>query len=108
MAVYTLSEENKKTMTEDALLQLHDKATRDETLTAEEETELAAWYARLDQEENALLTSSSPSLAPDALRDKIKKTLMRLEVTAQQIRAQVKENDVLRQDIAALSNQSKP
>lgn len=90
-------------MRDDAVRQLHDKATRGESLTAEEETKLAAWYARLDQEENALLTSSSHSPAPDALRDEVKKTLLRLEVTAQQVRAQAEENEALRRDIAALT-----
>lgn len=87
-------------MTNDALRQLHDKATRNESLTAEEETALAAWYAQQDQEENALLTSSSHSPAPDALRDEVKKTLMRLEVTAQQVRAQAEENEAVRRNVA--------
>ena len=84
------------------LHQLHDKATRGEPLTTEEETALAAWYVRLDQEENALLTLSSYSPAPDALRDEVKKTLIRLEVTAQQVRAQAEENESLRRANANL------
>ena len=85
------------------LRRLHDKATRDEALIAEEEAELSAWYAHLDQEETALLTLSPHSPASDALRDEVKKTLIRLEVTAQQVRAQAEENESLRRDIAALS-----
>ena len=81
---------------------LHDKATHGEPLTAEEEIALAAWYARLDQEENVLLTASFHSPAPDALRDEVKKTLMRLEVTAQQVRAQAEENQALHRDTALL------
>ena len=90
------------------LHQLHDKATRGESLTTEEEAALAAWYARQDQEENALLTSSSHSAAPDALWDEVRRTLTRLEVTAQQVRAQAEENEALRRDIAALTQRLTP
>ena len=81
---------------------LHDKATRNEPLTAEEETELAAWYEEQDQEENAMLSSSSHSPAPDALWDEVRKTLMHLQVTAQQVRAQAEENEALRRNAALL------
>ena len=84
--------------------QLHDKATRNEPLTAEEETALAAWYAQQDQIEAAVLASSSkPSLALDALRGEVENALMRLQDTAQQVRAQADENEALRRDIAALT-----
>lgn len=85
---------------------VHDKATRGEPLTAEEETELAAWYARQDQEEDALLTSSRSSLTADALRAEIENALTNLQAITQQVREQLNENSAFRQEIAALTQQS--
>ena len=84
---------------------LHDKATRYETLTAEEETELATWYARLDQEEGELLTLSSKPPTLNVLRNEVDNALTRLEVAARQVKAQAEENDTLRRDIAVLTQQ---
>ncbi len=84
--------------------QIHDKATRNEPLTAEEETELAARYAHLDQEEAALLNSSShTSFTTETLRAEIEKALTHLQTTAEQVREQIHENEVLRRDIGALT-----
>ena len=84
---------------------LHDKATRGERLTAEEEAGLAAWYARQDQEEDALLTSSLSSLTAETLQAEIENALTSLQATAQQVREQFSENESLRRDIAALTQQ---
>ena len=90
----------------DNFQKLHDKATRNEPLTAEEETEIAVWYARLDQEEAALLTSPSRSfLTAEALQVEIENALMHLQATAQQVREQLNENEALRRDNAALTQQ---
>ena len=50
---------------DDHLQQLHDKATRGMALSAEEQAQLAAWYAEQDQQEDALFksTGASPHLA---------------------------------------------
>lgn len=87
------------------LHQLHDKATHGEPLTAEEEIALAAWYARQDQEEDTLLTSSRSSDTAEALQAEIENALTNLQVTAQQVREQLNENEALRRDIAALTRQ---
>lgn len=92
-------------MTDNALRHLHDKATRKEPLTAEEEIELAAWYEEQDREENALLTSSFKPLVLEALRDDVENALLRLEATTRQVRAQAEENEALRRDVAALAHQ---
>ncbi len=44
---------------------LHDKLTRDEALSNQEQAELEQWYARLDRDEGAVLarTVASPKLA---------------------------------------------
>ena len=44
-----------------AYRQLHDRATRGESLTEAERAQLAAWYEQQDAEEDALLTSSAPA-----------------------------------------------
>ena len=40
--------------------QLHDRATRGDTLTEAEEAILAAWYEHQDAEEGAMLASAAP------------------------------------------------
>ena len=88
-----------------SIYQLHDKATRGEMLTTEEEAALAAWYARQDQEEDALLTSFRSSFTADALQAEIENALTNLQAIAQQVREQLNENEALRRDITALTQQ---
>ncbi|MGI4787815.1 MAG: hypothetical protein ACRYFS_03085 [Janthinobacterium lividum] len=80
--------------------QLHDKATRNELLTVEEETKLSRWYAQQDQEEDALLASSPNPLVLDTLWNDVVNALLRLKLAAPQVRAQAEENIALQQAIA--------
>ena len=71
--------------------QLHDRATRGEVLTAEEQSQLSKWYAAQDQIENDLLNASNPVASTSELQKRIdpsKKTSF--------------ENDALRDGIAEL------
>ncbi len=51
---------------EPQMKQLHDRATRGHTLTADEQAQLDAWYAAQDVDEAAML---SVATMPDDLRD---------------------------------------
>jgi hypothetical protein len=82
--------------------QLHDRATRGEVLTAEEQVELARWYADQD---NAEATMLDGPLSPDEngrLQRQVDATLDQLRVVTERIQALALENDAARREIADL------
>jgi hypothetical protein len=82
--------------------QLHDRATRGETLTAQEQELLRNWYAHHDQEEMAQLSEApAPSRLTD-LQSRVQQATAQVVVQAQHIEALTAENAQLRQEIAAL------
>jgi len=95
-------------MAEDlAARSLHDKATRGNTLTEAEQARLAAWYEQQDNEENALLESSTPQTPTtlQSLRSDVEAALSRLLMVTQHIQTLTEENEALRHDIAVLHQQ---
>jgi hypothetical protein len=93
-------------MTPDSLgQQLHDRATRGGTLTAEEQAALAEWYRRQDEEEGRQLRHARPSADLDALRREYHRLLGELVATTQQIQAEAAENERLRSRVAELEKQ---
>lgn len=91
--------------TDELIKQLHDKATRGVVLSPAEQTQLAAWYAQQDQEEDALLARTTPSSAIVALQTQVDSTVAQLLATTQRIQDLVAHNDSLRRDIATLQQQ---
>jgi len=85
--------------------QLHDKATRGLTLSAEEQTQLEAWYAEQDQQERAVLgpTGSSQRLA--TLHTQVETALAQLLNVTQRIQELTVHNETLRREIAVLQRQ---
>jgi hypothetical protein len=55
--------------------QLHDRATRGETLSPEEHAQLEAWYAQLDRVEMATLENASTAESREALASQIGEAL---------------------------------
>lgn len=86
---------------------LHDRATRGGALTDAERTALEAWYEQKDHEEAALLGPSASAASPtlDALREQVTAALARLQEETQRIQAQADENEALRREVAALSEE---
>jgi len=86
-------------------LQLHNRATRGDTLTAGEQAALADWYERQDAEEDARLVSSplpvETALRP--LRNDVEAASARMLTVTQDIQTLVAENEALHQEIAALT-----
>jgi hypothetical protein len=81
---------------------LHDRATRGEALTAEEQDLLQHWYARLDQEETAQLSAApAPSRLAD-LQSRVQQATSQVVEQAQRIERLTAENAQLRQEIVAL------
>ena len=81
---------------------LHDRATRGETLTTEEQDRLQRWYAHLDLAEAAQL-SAAP--VPDRLADlqsRVQQVTTQVVEQAQRIEALTAENAQLREEIVSL------
>ena len=90
-------------MSKDELAQqLHDKATLGESLSAEEEALLQQWYARQDQDEDAMLTRTVPPESVAALQTQVDAALAQLLTVSQRIQVLTAENEAVRRDIAAL------
>ena len=87
---------------DDIAKQLHDKATRGVSLTAEEQVCLEAWYARLDEEESRQLAAGAAPSDLAALRQQVQGTLAEIIAVSQKIQALNKENEDLRKEILAL------
>jgi len=81
---------------------LHDRATRGETLTPEEQMLLQTWYAHHDQQEMAQLDAAPvPSRLAD-LQSGVQQASAQVVVQAQRIEALTAENAQLRLEIASL------
>lgn len=88
---------------------LHNRSTRGETLSAEEEQRLSGWYASRDSlEANALrLDEPGPaqSIANGFLKEQIDAALSQLTQVTHRIREIASQNDSLRREIALLRRQ---
>ena len=90
--------------------QLHDRATRGEALTAEEQTQLDAWYAQNDQAEAGELSLNSASESVATLRHQLDEALAELAQTSERVRELAAgnqkiqdENEQLRRQLSARS-----
>jgi peptidoglycan hydrolase CwlO-like protein len=91
--------------TDELVKQLHDKATRGIALSTIEQAQLNAWYAQQDQEEDALLTQTSPPPTLVTLQTQVDTAVAQLLAVTQRLQELVSHNDTLRHDIAALQQQ---
>ena len=96
--------EEVKMVSDSSGLELHDKATRGQKLSAEEETLLQAWYAEQDRAENTLLNLSDDENAA-SLQAQVETTLAQIITITKQIEETSAENDRLRREIASLRQQ---
>lgn len=85
--------------------QLHDRATRGESLTPEERTQLENWYMLQDQNESEQLGLSKPDTPNANLQTQIKNALSQLDGITKRIREVTSENEVLRREITSLRRQ---
>lgn len=85
--------------------ELHDRLTRGEALSNQEQAELEQWYARLDRDEGAALarTVASPKLVE--LEAQVAQATAQLQSVTQRIQTLSAENAVVRQEIADLQRQ---
>lgn len=92
-------------MSNDKRGDLHDKASRGERLTIQEQEQLEQWYAAQDATEaNALgLHSAERALTP--LQEQIDAALAQLMTVTKRIQELAAENDLLRREITTLRQQ---
>jgi len=92
-------------ISDDLAKQLHDKATRDEPLSAEEQTQLEKWYALQDNAESKVLglTAAEETLA--TLQAQVDAALAQLMTVTKRIQEIAAENETLRREITALRRQ---
>lgn len=91
-------------MTKTHFQSLHDRATRGEPLTTDEQAMLDAWYSQEDQAESELLISPASEMATQ-LRDQVAAAAAQLESISQHIRVAVAENEQVRREISLLQRQ---
>lgn len=87
-------------------MQLHDRETIGEPLTAQEKAQLEAWYAQKDVAEAAMLEAAQvplPNLV--VLQDQVDTAISQLTVGVQQLQQITQENKSLREEIAKIKQQ---
>ncbi len=85
-------------------LQLHDRATRGQVLTAEEQVQLDRWYQQQDAAEAELLEVSQPRLLNLELQQ-VDQAVSHLASVVQQIQQTTAENRAIKQEIILLQQQ---
>ena len=92
---------------DDAALVLHDRATRGDTLSSEEQAQLAQWYMLQDQAEQGILNEAKTSAAsdPSDLQAQVTAALQRCITLAQHLQELSNQNEGLRKEIAGLRRQ---
>jgi hypothetical protein len=87
-------------------MQLHDRETIGEQLTAREKAQLDAWYAQKDAAEKSMLEAAQlplPNLV--ALQDQVDIAIEQLTTGVQQLQQITQENKSLREEIAEIKQQ---
>jgi len=81
---------------------LHDRATRGENLTTEEQDLLRRWYDHHDKEEMVQLNAAPVPSGLSDLQTRVQQATTQVVAQAQRIEAITAENAQLRQEIASL------
>ncbi len=87
-------------------MQLHDRETIGELLTAQEKAQLEAWYAQKDAAEKSMLEAAQvplPNLI--ALQDQVDIAIEQLTAGVQRLHQITQENKSLRKEIAEIKQQ---
>jgi hypothetical protein len=85
--------------------QLHDRATRGETLSLEEQSQLEEWYAAQDRAEAADLGLTVSAETITVLQAQVALVLEQLTVATQRIQEITEENQALHHEISKLRRQ---
>jgi hypothetical protein len=86
-------------------MQLHDRYTRGETLTAEEQAQLEAWYREQDAAEAQQLNQAVMASGISELHTQVETALAHLAVAIQRVQQITAENEGLREENSTLRQQ---
>jgi hypothetical protein len=89
-------------ISENIARQLHDRSTRSELLSAEEQSVLRNWYALQDDAESDVLGLTGDDEALVMLQNQIEATLTQLTIVTQRIQEVASENETLRHETIRL------
>ena len=89
-------------VSEKAGRQLHDRATRGEELSVEEQSQLQKWYAARDRAESDMLNIIVPDRSVTALQAQVDSALQQLAAITHRLQEIAAENDSLRNENAEL------
>ena len=92
-------------VSDDLVKQLHDRATRGGTLSAEEQRQLESWYASQDTAESKALGLATGEKTLATLQAQVDAALAQLMTVAKRIQEIASENETLRREIATLRHQ---
>jgi flagellar biosynthesis/type III secretory pathway protein FliH len=92
-------------VSDDLAKQLHDRATRGETLLAEEQRQLESWYAIQDIAEGKALGLATGEKTLATLQAQVDAALAQLMMVAKRIQEIASENETLRREITTLRHQ---
>ncbi len=84
---------------------LHDKVTREKSLSDEEQAQLESWYEFQDSVEIDILGITTSEETVVTLQSQIETTLTQLMTITKRIQETVSENEVLRREIISLRRQ---
>lgn len=84
---------------------LHDRVTRGETLSADEQARLNIWYEAEDLLESATFSQNPTSDFSGDLREKVAEAFARLSVAAHETEKLTAQNEILRQENNRLRQQ---
>jgi len=97
--------EEEDMIADDLAQQLHDKATRGESLSAKELAQLENWYALQDSAESDVLGLTATEKTTATLQAHIDAAIAQLMKVTKRIQEIAAENEALRREIAALRRQ---
>jgi Tfp pilus assembly PilM family ATPase len=86
-------------------MQLHDRWTRGQMLTDEEQAQLEVWYQQQDAEEAKQLHLASTTVEISDLQAQVEMALTQLATVIQRVQQITAENEALRREISTLRQQ---
>jgi peptidoglycan hydrolase CwlO-like protein len=90
---------------DDVAQQLHHRATLGQQLSAEEQAQLAEWYAAQDAAEQALLSRNQAPSKLQQLREQVRAAMAQVSGLAERNQRLAAENEKLRHEIEVLQQQ---
>ncbi len=89
-------------LTDEQAIKLHHRSVLGETLAAEEQNALEAWYAKQDAEEMQAINLEVDEPELNELRAQFKMSVAQLAIEAQRLQQIEEENEALRHEVALL------